>query len=54
VGVSHDALAFAAHAIAYRWQQEGSLRYSGAHQIVILAHTGGSNGYRCYASKIEL
>jgi hypothetical protein len=34
--------------------QESSQRYSGSRQILILADTGGSNGYRCYAWKTEL
>ena len=54
VGVSHDTPAFAAHAIAHWWQHEGSARYSGSRQILILADTGGSNGCRCYAWKTEL
>lgn len=54
VGVSHDTAAFAAHAIAHWWQQEGSHRYSGSRQLLILADTGGSNSYRCYAWKTEL
>jgi hypothetical protein len=55
VGVSHDTPAFAAHAIVHRWYQEGSQRYSGRpRQILILADTGGSNGYRCYAWKTQL
>ena len=48
VGVSHDTAAFAAHAIAHWWQQEGSRRYTGSRQLLILADTGGSNSYRCY------
>jgi hypothetical protein len=54
VGVSHDTSAFAAHAIAHWWHQEGSTRYRGSRQLLILADTGGSNGYRCYAWKTEL
>lgn len=54
VGVSHDTPAFAAHAIAHWWRQEGSQRYSGSRQLLILADTGGSNGCRCYAWKTEL
>jgi Rhodopirellula transposase DDE domain len=54
VGVSHDTPAFAAHAIAHWWQQEGSLRYPRSRQILILSDTGGSNGYRCRAWKTEL
>jgi hypothetical protein len=54
VGVSHDTPAFAAHAIAHWWQQEGSPRYGGSRQMLILADTGGSNSCRCNAWKTEL
>jgi hypothetical protein len=54
VGVSHDTPAFAAHAIAHWWHQEGSTRYSGSRQLLILADTGGSNSCRCHAWKTEL
>lgn len=54
VGVSHDTPAFAAHAIAHWWRREGSLRYRGPGQLLILADTGGSNGCRCRAWKTEL
>src|SRR5215469_3104290 len=54
VGVSHDTPAFAAHAIAHWWHQEGFSRYRGSHQLLILADTGGSNSCRCYAWKTEL
>lgn len=54
VGVSHDTPAFAAHAIAHWWRQEGSQRYSGSRQLLILADTGGSNSARCHAWKTEL
>src|SRR5260370_7804800 len=43
VGVSHDTPAFAAHAIAHWWHQEGSTRYSGSRHLLILADTGVSN-----------
>jgi len=54
VGVSHDTSAFAAHAIAHWWHQEGSTRYHGSRQLLILADTGGSNSCRYYAWKTEL
>ncbi len=54
VGVSHDTSAFAAHAIAHWWHQEGSTRYRGSRQLLILADTGGSNSCRCHAWKTEL
>ena len=52
VGVSHDTPAFAAHAIAFWWQQEGSIRYRVSRQLLILADTG-SNSCRCYAGKLK-
>lgn len=54
VGVSHNTPAFAAHAIAYWWHREGQPAYGGVRQLLILADTGGSNGCRCAAWKIEL
>jgi hypothetical protein len=54
VGVSHDTPAFAAHAIAHWWHQEGSTRYFGSRQLLILADTGCSNSCRCYAWKTEV
>jgi hypothetical protein len=54
VGVSHDTPAFAARSIARWWSREGLLRYPCAHQLLILADTGGSNGFRCLTWKIEL
>jgi hypothetical protein len=54
VGVSHDTPAFAAHAMAHWWRQEGSQRYARSRELLILADTGGCNGYRCYAWKTEL
>jgi hypothetical protein len=54
VGVSHDTPAFAAHAIAHWWRQEGSRRYPRSRKLLILADTGGSNGCRCHAWKTEL
>jgi hypothetical protein len=54
VGVSHDTPAFAAHAIAHWWRNEGQFRYRRSRQLLILGDTGGSNGYRCRAWKTEL
>jgi len=54
VGVSHDTPAFAAHAIALWWHQEGSRHYRGSSQLLILADTGGSNGCRSHAWKTEV
>jgi len=54
VGVSHDTSAFAAHAIAHWWRQEGSTRYPRSRQLLILSDTGGSNGARRRTWKTEL
>lgn len=54
VGVSHDTPAFAAHSIAHWWDDEGSQRYRGSRQLLILADTGGSNSCRTHAWKTEL
>ena len=54
IGISHDTPAFAAHAIAHWWRQEGSQRYAASRQLLILADTGGSNGCRCSAWKTEI
>jgi hypothetical protein len=54
IGVSHDTPAFAAHAISHWWQMEGVTRYRRSRQLLILADTGGSNGYRPRAWKTEL
>lgn len=54
IGISHDTPAFAAHAIALWWHQEGGRSYRGARHLLILADTGGSNGYRCRAWKTEV
>lgn len=54
VGVSHDTPRFAVHAIATWWRTEGRARYPRQQRLLILADTGGSNGYRCGAWKTEL
>ena len=54
IGVSHDTPAFAASAIAGWWHRQGRSHYAGSRQLLILADTGGSNGYRCRAWKTEL
>lgn len=51
VGISHDTPYFAVRSIARWWQLEGLDRYPRANKLLILADTGGSNGYRCYAWK---
>jgi DDE family transposase len=54
VGVSHNTPTFAAHAVAHWWRREGRVHYAPARELLILADTGGSNGYRCAAWKTEL
>jgi hypothetical protein len=54
VGVSHDTSAFAAHAIAHWWRQEGAARYPRSRRLLILSDTGGSNGARRRTWKTEL
>jgi hypothetical protein len=54
VGISHDTPTFAAHAIASWWHKEGSTRYRGSRQLLILADTGGSNSCRCFAWKTQV
>src|SRR2546428_712789 len=54
VGVSHNTPAFAAHAVAHWWRREGRVHYAPARELLILADTGGSNGYRRAARETEL
>jgi hypothetical protein len=54
VGLSHDTPAFAVDTLAQWWLHEGRLRYPEAHEMLILADGGGSNGSRCRAWKKAL
>ena len=54
VGTSHDTPAFAVDTLAQWWLSEGSQRYPHAHEILVLADGGGSNGWRCHAWKKAL
>ena len=54
VGVDHDTAQFAVAAIAQWWQQFGEDRYPDAHELVITADCGGSNGNRTRLWKTEL
>jgi hypothetical protein len=51
VGTSYDTPMFAVENIARWWSREGKRRYPNAHELVILADAGGSNGPRCRAWK---
>jgi hypothetical protein len=54
VGVDHDTSVFAVATIEKWWQQMGRDKYPHAHQLVITADGGGSNGHRPWLWKHEL
>jgi hypothetical protein len=54
VGVDHDTSVFAVATIEKWWQQMGRDRYPNAHQLIITADGGGSNGHRPWLWKYEL
>lgn len=54
VGTDHDTSAFAVQTLRRWWEGIGRDRYPQAHQLLICADGGGSNGYRIRAWKIEL
>jgi transposase len=54
VGTDHDTSAFAVQTLRRWWEGIGGHRYPQAHQLLICADGGGSNGYRIRAWKIEL
>lgn len=54
VGISYDTPEFAVESIEKWWRFQGQKRYPNAREIVILADSGGSNGYRTRAWKYNL
>jgi hypothetical protein len=54
VGTSRNTADFAVDAICQWWRRQGSRRYGGASQILILADSGGSNGATCHQWKYAL
>lgn len=54
VGTDHDTSAFAVATLRSWWQSIGSIRYPKADRLLICADSGGSNGNRIRAWKIEL
>jgi transposase len=54
VGTDHDTSAFAVATLRSWWQTIGSVRYPGADRLLICADSGGSNGNRVRAWKVEL
>jgi len=54
VGQDHDTAAFAVESLRRWWRGEGRAAYPDAHQLLISADGGGSNGYRARLWKYEL
>lgn len=54
VGTDHDTSAFAVATLRTWWQDVGQARYPNAQELLICADSGGSNGSRIRAWKIEL
>ena len=54
VGCDHDTASFAAGSIHRWWTAMGSRVYPRAHEVLICADAGGSNGYRIRLWKVEL
>ena len=54
VGTDHDTSAFAAATLASWWHTTGAARYPDADRLLICADSGGPNGNRVRAWKIEL
>ena len=51
VGISSDTPEFSTDCLSRWYQEEGRNRYPNSNEILILADSGGSNGYRCRAWK---
>jgi DDE family transposase len=54
VGVDHDTAVFAVNAIRTWWQRVGAARYPNSTRLLVTADSGGSNGYRLRAWKVQL
>ncbi len=54
VGKDHDTAQFAVHSIRQWWFQMGKNTYPNAHELLITADGGGSNGRGCRLWKYEL
>ncbi len=54
LGITRDTAAFAVESIRRWWDELGYARYQAAHQILITADCGGSNGARVRLWKVEL
>jgi hypothetical protein len=53
-GVDHDTAAFATATMERWWWRMGRLMYPQAHELLVTADGGGSNGVRCRLWKVEL
>jgi hypothetical protein len=54
VGIDHDTAHFAANSIGRWYEDMGSKRFPRAHELMITADGGGSNGYRSRLWKVAL
>src|ERR1022692_1483825 len=54
VGVTHDTAEFAVESIRRWWRLDGRRNYRKAKRLLICADSGGSNGHRPKAWKVEL
>ena len=54
VGIDHDTASFAVESIRRWWKRMGRKRYPKAHELLITADCGGSNGNRNKLWKVEL
>jgi len=54
VGVTHDTAEFAVESIRRWWRLDGKRYYSGTRRLLICADSGGSNGSRPRAWKLQL
>src|SRR5439155_6616681 len=54
VGVSHDTAELAVESIRRWWRLDGKRYYSGTRRLLICADSGGSNGSRPRAWKLQL
>jgi hypothetical protein len=54
VGIDHDTAHFAAEAVWRWWKKMGRRCHPGAHELLIMADGGGSNGNRCRLWKVAL
>lgn len=54
VGIDHDTATFAVESIRRWWYSMGRPLYPDAHELLITADGGGSNGYRLRLWKVEL